>query len=65
MQQVDYPHEAQADLPDVTFAAMREVADAVRWSDGDVGGSLPPNFHFVRVVDVSYPSGEYAFRLSF
>ena len=52
MQQVDYPHEAQANLPGVTFAAMREVI-------------LPPNFHFVRVLDVSYPSGEYAFRLSF
>ncbi|MEM9386722.1 MAG: siderophore-interacting protein [Pseudomonadota bacterium] len=31
---------------------MPEVAHAMRWSDGDVEGSLPPNFQFVRVIDV-------------
>ncbi|MEO1317042.1 MAG: siderophore-interacting protein [Pseudomonadota bacterium] len=31
---------------------MPAVAQAMRWSDGDRTGSLPPNFQFVRVTDV-------------
>ncbi|MEM9061123.1 MAG: siderophore-interacting protein [Pseudomonadota bacterium] len=31
---------------------MPEVAEAMRWSDGDSEGSLPPNFRFVRATDV-------------
>ncbi|MEM9139898.1 MAG: siderophore-interacting protein [Pseudomonadota bacterium] len=33
-------------------AMMPEVAEAMRWSDGDTEGSLPGNFQFVRVRDV-------------
>ncbi|MEM1190411.1 MAG: siderophore-interacting protein [Pseudomonadota bacterium] len=29
-----------------------EVAEAMRWSDGDVEGTAPPNFQTVRVTDV-------------
>ncbi|MEO0959008.1 MAG: hypothetical protein AAFY66_11195, partial [Pseudomonadota bacterium] len=32
---------------------MPAVAQAMRWSNGDRAGSLPPNFQFVRVTDVS------------
>ncbi|MEL6531959.1 MAG: siderophore-interacting protein [Pseudomonadota bacterium] len=31
---------------------MPDVAEAMRWSDGDEAGSLPPNFQFVRTVSV-------------
>ncbi|MEL6196376.1 MAG: siderophore-interacting protein [Pseudomonadota bacterium] len=31
---------------------MPEVAEAMRWSDGDLAGSLPPNFQFVRATEV-------------
>ncbi|MEM8824189.1 MAG: siderophore-interacting protein [Pseudomonadota bacterium] len=31
---------------------MPQVAEAMRWSDGDAVGSLPPNFQFVRVTKV-------------
>ncbi|MEM1344761.1 MAG: siderophore-interacting protein [Pseudomonadota bacterium] len=33
--------------------ALPAVAEAMRWSDGDVAGTLPPNFQFVRVVEVT------------
>lgn len=32
--------------------AMPDVAGAMRWSDSDIPGSLPPNFQFVRVRQV-------------
>ncbi|MEM1429096.1 MAG: siderophore-interacting protein [Pseudomonadota bacterium] len=33
--------------------AMPEVAEAIRWSDADAAGALPPNFLFVRAVEVA------------
>ena len=32
---------------------LPDVAEAMRWSNGDVAGNLPPNFQFVRVRDVA------------
>ncbi|MEM0990988.1 MAG: siderophore-interacting protein [Pseudomonadota bacterium] len=32
--------------------AMPKVAGAMRWSDGDVAGTFPPNFQFVRAAKV-------------
>lgn len=32
---------------------MPEVAENMRWSDGDYAGALPPNFQFVRVKEVT------------
>ncbi|MEM1382843.1 MAG: siderophore-interacting protein [Pseudomonadota bacterium] len=31
---------------------LPEVAEAMRWSDGEAAGSLPPNFQFMRAVEV-------------
>ncbi|MEM9047486.1 MAG: siderophore-interacting protein [Pseudomonadota bacterium] len=42
---------------------MPDVAEAMRWSDGDVAGSLPPNFQFMRVVEVA-PLGPVFLRVT-
>lgn len=41
-----------------------EAADAIRWSDGDASGGLPPNFQFVRVKSVT-PVGNTFLRVTF
>lgn len=40
---------------------MPTVAEAMRWSDHDAPGSMPPNFAFVRVTDVA-PLGKVFLR---
>lgn len=42
---------------------LPDVAEAMRWSDGDAMGSLPPNFQFVRVQDV-VPLGPVFLRVT-
>ncbi|MEM6905031.1 MAG: siderophore-interacting protein [Pseudomonadota bacterium] len=42
---------------------MPEVAEAMRWSDGDRAGSLPPNFQFVRVAEIE-ELGEVFYRVT-
>ncbi|MEM7527251.1 MAG: siderophore-interacting protein [Pseudomonadota bacterium] len=42
---------------------MPQVAEAMRWSDGDEPGGLPPNFQFVRVVEVE-PLGPVFLRVT-
>ncbi|MEM1264759.1 MAG: siderophore-interacting protein [Pseudomonadota bacterium] len=44
-------------------AALPAVAEAMRWSDGDAVGGLPPNFMFVRVRSVE-PLGPIFLRVT-